>query len=117
IAFINRTQFFHSFSFCPLSLAALDSSPARGRAKSQPIGYCLPRARGRWPAGPERAIIHYYCTTFSAKKIAAFARVHRRRTHGAGGRACISCILCRQKMKVFQLFTLFSPFFGLWGQL
>src|SRR5699024_5637292 len=78
-------------------------------------GYCLPRARGRWPAGPERAIIHYYCTTFSAKKIAAFARVHRRRTHGAGGRACISCILCRQKMKVFQLFTLFSPFFRALG--
>ena len=32
---------------CPLSLASLDSSPARGRAKTKPIGYCLPRVRGR----------------------------------------------------------------------
>ena len=29
--------------------------PPPGRAKTKPIGYCLPRVRGRWPAGPERA--------------------------------------------------------------
>ena len=32
-------------SYGPLSLASLDSSPARGRAKTYPLGYCLPRLR------------------------------------------------------------------------
>ena len=36
-----------SFVYSPLSLASLDSSPARGRAKTQPLGSCLPRVRGR----------------------------------------------------------------------
>ena len=40
---------------CPLSLAPLDSSPVNVEAKTKPLGYCLPRVRGRWPAGPERA--------------------------------------------------------------
>ena len=30
---------------CPLSLAPLDSSPARVGAKTKPLGYCLPRVR------------------------------------------------------------------------
>ena len=34
-----------SFVYSPLSLASLDSSPARGRAKTQPLGSCLPRVR------------------------------------------------------------------------
>ena len=35
--------------FSPLSLASLDSSPARGRAKTKPIGYCPPTRAGEVP--------------------------------------------------------------------